>query len=100
MSENVIKGRKQNHNTKGVLRAKRAEKKTQAEARKEAHDKLTTQQKIAELDMMFGKDQGAKKERARLLNPQPKKEEIKPKEEKAEAAVNQPTQQPVEETKQ
>ena len=66
------KNRKQNHNVKGVLRAERARKKAEAEARKEKRDKLTVAQRIAELDTMFGVGLGAKAERARLLNPKPK----------------------------
>jgi hypothetical protein len=82
MAENTIKNRKQNHDVKGVLRAKKASKKAQAEERKVAHDTLTNQQKIALLDKKFGPGLGAIKERARLNAPPPaKKEEPKKAEE-------------------
>lgn len=70
------KNRKQNHNTSGKARAKKAAKKEQAEARKAARDQKTKAQQLAELDMMYGVGLGATKERARLNAPeQPKKTE-------------------------
>ena len=76
MSDNTstAKNRKQNHNVSGKARAKKQLRRDQAEARKAARDQKTTAQQIAELDMMFGEGQGAVVERARLANPQPKKE--------------------------
>ncbi len=38
-----------------------------AKARQEAYDKLTPLQKLAKLDQIFGKDNGAAKQRAKLL---------------------------------
>ena len=51
---------------KGIAKAARDQRKSEAEARQEAHDKLTSQQKLAKLDKRLGKGIGAKKERARI----------------------------------
>lgn len=61
-----IKGRKQNHRVSGKLRAHRETLRVSALARKEAHDKLTPQQKLEKLDAKFGVGLGAARERARL----------------------------------
>lgn len=69
--------KKVNHK-KNIANNKKAERRAQAEERKAKHDKMTTAQKFAELDMMFGVNKGGTNERKRLLNPKPapaKKEE-------------------------
>ena len=38
-----------------------------AKARQEVYDKLTPHQRLAKLDQVFGKDNGAAKQRAKLL---------------------------------
>lgn len=45
------------------------QKQEEAKARQEAYDKLSPKEKLARLDAMFGKGQGAARERQRLLKP-------------------------------
>jgi hypothetical protein len=52
---------------KGIARAKREQKKKEAEERQQARAARTPEQQIARLDKMFGKGKGAERERARLL---------------------------------
>jgi len=49
------------------LRADREKKRSEAKVRQEAYDKLTPKQKLQRLDDKFGKDQGAKRERERII---------------------------------
>ena len=79
MSDNIstAKNRKQNHNKSGKALAHKADLKAQAEERKAARDRKTTAQQIAELDMLFGVNQGAVKERARLSKAVDKAVEVK-----------------------
>lgn len=48
--------------------ARKAQRRKEAKERQEERNKLTPEQQLAKLDDMFGKDQGAKKERTKLLN--------------------------------
>lgn len=57
---------KLNNIKKGTKARWKEERREEHEARKAAHDKLTTKQKIVKLDNKLGKGVGAKKERARL----------------------------------
>lgn len=52
-------------------------KRNEAKERQEKYDKLTIEQKIDKLDMMFGKGLGATKERAKLQKKLKEKEERK-----------------------
>jgi multidrug resistance efflux pump len=60
---------------------KKSVKRQAAEARQAEYDKMTDQQKLDRLDRMFGKDQGAAKERkkiaARMANPQSKLQHVR-----------------------
>jgi len=65
------------------------QRKQMAQDRQEAHDKLTIEQKIDKLDIMFGKGLGAKKERGKLQTKlesrkQKEKNSKKPQKEKEE----------------
>lgn len=44
----------------------KVQKKEEAQVRNQVYSQLTTVEKIAELDKVFGKDQGASKQRAKL----------------------------------
>jgi len=65
-----IRGDKNNDRRFKGIKGRRPDNKKfrqdEAVIRLEAYNKLTTAEKIAKLDMMFGKDQGAKKQRAKL----------------------------------
>ena len=50
-----------------ALRATRERKRKEAEARQAAYQALTPQQRLDRLDKAFGKGQGARRERARIL---------------------------------
>jgi len=51
---------------KGIAKAKKEQKRIEAEERQELYNGLTPTEKIGKLDRTLGKDIGAKKERARL----------------------------------
>lgn len=58
----------------GQQAQEKKQRRVEAEARQAVHDKLSTSEKIAELDRVLGKGQGASRERARLnklLAPKP-----------------------------
>lgn len=48
------------------VKYKKADRKAGADARKEAYDKLSTKEKLAQLDKIHGKNQGAARQRAKL----------------------------------
>lgn len=52
---------------KGIAKANREQRQTEAITRQEKHDKLTVKQKFEKLDKRLGVGIGADKERARLL---------------------------------
>lgn len=51
---------------RGIKKAKKEQRREEAEARQEKHNLLTPRQKLEKLDRRLGKDKGASKERARL----------------------------------
>lgn len=48
------------------VKYKKEERKAGADARKATYDKLTTAEKLAQLDKTFGKNKGAARQRAKL----------------------------------
>lgn len=58
---------------KRITKAVKAIRKSEADQRQQAYDKLTTEQKIEKLDKIFGKGLGAKKQRTRLQEKQEEK---------------------------
>jgi hypothetical protein len=49
-------------------KANKERKRAEAIVRQEAYDNLSTEEKVAQLNKVFGKDIGAKRQRARLAN--------------------------------
>jgi Spy/CpxP family protein refolding chaperone len=52
--------------SKNHSNANKERRREEARQRQEAYDKLTPEQKVAQLDKLFGQGKGAKRQRARL----------------------------------